>query len=298
MRIDLSKLFTCGMMLCLRLYDDVDNAFGDGDGLDDLHPVEVGMLLGLDISQIVAMVAQAMHDDGTLVLKSLDPLQAIPVGPYPNEIERRFAEIFDDTGEMDVGRLNAFLEWAVSEMQDKTWDCDLPATRAYYLGLLYDNPEEVDPTKLHYKFVEGQTIAQNSPAIAHAHYWRYCSDYYMGAGRRECDLDGVRESLGESIAEFSAVGEVRDSLEKACYSACHDACHDACYSAPAYVVRPEPVRCEPVRREPPVRRDIAERVRATSSQAKASSCHTRSHDACHSACHDACHSACVSGRAR
>ena len=28
-------------MLCLRLYDDVDNAFGDGDGLDDLHPVEV-----------------------------------------------------------------------------------------------------------------------------------------------------------------------------------------------------------------------------------------------------------------
>ena len=245
----------------------------------NLHPVEIGLLLGMEIPQIIGILVQAMADDGKLVVQSLEPIRAMPAADatFDDDIESNFAGIFDETGNIEPSQLNAFLEAVVTRLQEKTWDCDLDATRKYYLDLLYENPDETDPTKLRYKYIEDRVIETPDAATPsdgtdrdeyvrrRRSYWRHYNGYYTHSYHFN---HGLPKSYSVSYAAFLQSAACfhgcfqQPNLENVCHSACHSACHDACHDA-----------CH-------------------------SACHSACHHVCHSACHHACHSACVSGRSR
>ena len=242
-------------------------AFGvQGKVAQNLHPVEVGLLLGMEISQIIGILVQALGDQQKLVVRSLEPICAYPAAGshFDDDIEREFVEIFDETGNIVTEKLNAFLEGVISRLQEKSWDCDMEATRRYYMGLMYDNPTESNREHLQYKYVDDRYIS--SPTRPddcddyywqHRYYWRHYNGYYTNRYHYHHGLPstyqmGYTEFLRSTSCFHGCF--TQPNLENVCHSACHSACHDACHDA----------------------------------------CHS----ACHSACHDACHSACVSGGSR
>lgn len=229
-----------------------------------LHPIEVGLLLGLSLEQIIGMFVQAIADQGKVVIKSLEPITIIPDSDERelNDIERRFMACFDDIGVLDNAKLQEFIERVIVNFKDRTWDCDIDATRQYYLEMMYENPKETDPTKMKFKSIDDKVVSlqQNADAQYYAsyhYYWIHCNRYYTNEYRYH---HGLSETFNRPLDDYVASQAcfsgcfTQPNLDNVCHSACHNACHDAC--------------------------------------------HTACHSACHDACHDACHSACVSGGAR
>lgn len=241
----------------------------------NLHPIEVGLMLGLEIPQIVGIMAQALGDQNKLIVRSLEPIKAYPASDVSLEpIEEKFVEIFDELGDVNETKLQDFIEGVITGIQEKTWDCDLNATRNYYMNLMYKNPEEEEKDKLEFKLIEDKYFTD--PDVSkpnncdddfwhNRYYWRHYNGYYTHRYRYNLGLSqnmnmGYQQFLQSSVCFNGCF--TQPNLENVCHSACHSACHDACHSA-----------CH-------------------------DACHSACHSACHHACHSACHSACVSGGAR
>ncbi len=238
-----------------------------GKILKDLHPIEVGLLLGLEIQQIVGIMVQALGDQNKLIVRSLEPIKAYPASDVSLEpIEQDFVGIFDELGNIDNTKLQDFLEKVIAGFQEKSWDCDMDATRQYYRAVMYDNPDEPEVDKLQFKVVEERDYTNiNAPCPSgyddyywrNRYYWRHYNGYYTNRYHYQHGLP-AQYSVGYAAFMQSSTCFhgcfTQPNLENVCHSACHSACHDACHSA----------------------------------------CHS----ACHHACHSACHSACVSGGAR
>lgn len=229
-----------------------------------LHPIEVGLLLGLSLEQIVGMFVQAIADQGKVVIKSLEPITIIPDSDEHelDDIERRFLTCFDDIGVLDNAKLQEFIEHVITNFKDRTWDCDIDATRQYYLEMMYENPQETDPTKMKFKSIDDKVVSLQKGDEAryyasYHYYWIHCNRYYTNEYHYH---HGLSETFARPLNDYVASQAcfsgcfTQPNLDNVCHSACHNACHDACHSA----------------------------------------CHS----ACHDACHSACHSACVSGGAR
>lgn len=242
--------------------------FGKKDKvLKNLHPIEVGLLLGLEIQQIIGIMVQSLGDQKKLIIRSLEPIKAYPASDVSLEpIEQKFVEIFDELGNIDETKLQDFLEGVIAGIQEKSWDCDLDATRKYYMALMYYNPDEPEVDKLQFKVIEDRDYTNlYAPCPAgfddyywrNRYYWRHYNGYYTHNYHYNHGLP-AQYSVGyaafmQSTTCFHGCF-TQPNLENVCHSACHSACHDACHSA----------------------------------------CHS----ACHHACHSACHSACVSGGSR
>ncbi len=241
----------------------------------NLHPIEVGLMLGLEIQQIVGIMVQALGDQNKLIVRSLEPIKAYPASDVSLEpIEEKFVEIFDELGDVNETKLQDFIEGVITGIQEKTWDCDLNATRNYYMNLMYKNPEEEEKDKLEFKLIEDKYFTD--PTISkpdqcdedfwhNRYYWRHYNGYYTRRYHHNLGLSqnmnmGYQQFLQSSVCFNGCF--TQPNLENVCHSACHSACHDACHSA-----------CH-------------------------DACHSACHSACHHACHSACHSACVSGGAR
>ncbi len=233
----------------------------------NLHPFEVGLLIGLSVEDCIGMIAQALADQDKLVIRSLEPLTVIPNCDEDDlpDIEKNFLKIFNEIGVADEDKLRDFVECVIGHFKDRTWDCDIDATRRYYRELMFENPDESDPTKMKLRVFKDKNVSagasddDNSDYLYYASYtcyWMHCRGYYTHEySYRHGFSDEYRQSYADYVKSDACFAGCFDQpdLGNVCRSACHNACHDACHDA----------------------------------------CHS----ACHDACHSACHSACVSGGA-
>ena len=151
-----------------------------------LHPIEVGLLLGLSIDQIIGMFVQALADQDKLIIKSLEPITIIPKQDVDSlsDIEQKFLACFDDIGVIDNAKLQDFIEHVITDFKDRTWDCDIDATRRYYMEMMYENPDETDPTKMKFKAFDDKVISTRFSDddyryyCAYQCYWLHCNRYY------------------------------------------------------------------------------------------------------------------------
>ncbi|MBQ8036081.1 MAG: hypothetical protein IJ268_03725, partial [Proteobacteria bacterium] len=213
-------------------------SFGQkGKVAKDLHPIEVGLLLGLELSQIIGIMTQALGDQNKLIVRSLEPITAfIQPDAALEPIEHDFVEIFNEIGNIDEQKLQEFIEKVIAGLQEKTWDCDLEATRKYYLAVMYHNPDEPQKDKLEFKVVEDKYYADPYAARPsdlyddyywrNRYYWRHYNGYYRDQYHYNHGLSnrfagGYTEFL-RSSACFHGCFE-QPNLESVCHSACHSA---------------------------------------------------------------------------
>ena len=203
----------------------------------DLHPIEVGLLLGLEIPQIVGIMVQALGDQKKLIVRSLEPITAFREPDAMLEpIEHDFVEIFDAIGHVDSNKLQEFLEKVIAGLQEKTWDCDLEATRKYYMAVMYNNPDEPQKDKLLFKALEDKDYTDlyaPRPSMyddyywRNRYYWRHYHGYYTDRYHYDHGLphrfDGGYTDFIRSSSCFHGCFE-QPNLDNVCHSACHSAC--------------------------------------------------------------------------
>ncbi|MBQ1924880.1 MAG: hypothetical protein II180_02020, partial [Proteobacteria bacterium] len=236
----------------------------------NLHPIEVGLLLGLQLSQVANIIVDAMVDEEKARIICTAPLtiEAVP-GAVLTQLESDFMDtlMFDGTFAQD--KLTKFLENVIAQLQEKIWDCDVEAMKAYYLEVYFDGvaPEaasssvvnEVRENAYEKRRISdrdfGNSRGWSDDEWRYRRYWYHMDAHYRHRATHvyvfPASLNTTYSGFMDSSACFHGCFEQPNIDINVCHSACHSACHDACHSA----------------------------------------CHS----ACHHACHSACHSACVSG---
>ncbi|MCK7486171.1 MAG: hypothetical protein MZU97_11955 [Bacillus subtilis] len=106
-----------------------------GKVAEDLHPVEAALLLELPLASVAAIMLEGLETPGP----RRGPGPTIPSGSAScsarkaeSEYEELFLAAFDAEGHVLSGLLADFFEDAIKRLQEKIWDCDLEATRAFY----------------------------------------------------------------------------------------------------------------------------------------------------------------------
>ncbi len=236
----------------------------DGTVAEDLDPIEVALFVGTPYKTILSAILSKLVAQGYLEEVSQDPLKVrrIDHNKSLDELSNYERLMYDasEDGEFSGKEIELILQKLVDNVQKKTWDCDIKATRKYYEDKFsetlkeqnsnHENKDGVYKDRYKDRYEEG-----------HLNYWPYWYFYYSGItdDQYSNSYNRYEESM-PAAPDNKTFGSILDSESDkfACHSACHDACHSACHDA----------------------------------------CHSACHSACHDACHSACHSACVSGGAR
>ncbi len=223
-----------------------------GKIVPDLHPVESALLLEKPLDRIVAIMLEGLQRNGVLRVESEKPLRihVIAADRAEHEYEKLFLAAFDAKGEVVSARLSSFFETALAKLQEKIWDCDVEATKAYYRERLEPGAgaaAEEDRGRPEGSF----WLAMRELLWNQAMY----SDMALPDEFHRGYLDFMASSSCFRSCFTAQVGDADGACHSACHDACHSACHDACHSA-----------CH---------------------DACHSACHDACHSACHSACHDA-----------
>lgn len=224
----------------------------DGTVASDLDEIEVALFLGTPYKTILSAILSKLITLGYLEEVSPDPLRVRRVAldkPLTdlNDYERLMYDASAD-GEFSAKEIEEILQKLVDNVQKKTWDCDVNATRKYYedkMAETYKQQKEDPKNETKNMYSEGQ----------YASYWPYwyfflyntTDDIYRNDfNRYEASMPANPDNITFNSIMDSKKGQF--ACHSACHDACHSACHDACHSA----------------------------------------CHSACHDACHSACHSAC----------
>ena len=105
----------------------------------DLTPLEAAFYLEIPFKQIVSAMIQSLAAEGYLKIiyatpvlhaKVLKPPDRSQLDPY----ECQLLESFQDDGELSQPELEALMDLAVANIQQKAWDCDIKATQEHYRG--------------------------------------------------------------------------------------------------------------------------------------------------------------------
>jgi hypothetical protein len=224
----------------------------DGTVASDLDEIEVALFLGTPYKTILSAILSKLIALGYLEEVSPDPLRVRRIAldkPLTdlNEYERLMYDASAD-GEFSAKEIEEILQKLVDNVQKKTWDCDVNATRKYYEDKMtetYKQQTEDPKNEAKKRYSEGQ----------YASYWPYWyfflynttdDSYRNDFSRYEASMPANPDNITFNSIMSSKKGQF--ACHSACHDACHSACHDACHSA----------------------------------------CHSACHDACHSACHSAC----------
>jgi len=195
----------------------------------DLTPIEAGVLLEMPVGELLSLIVANMERKGLLEIKAMEPLRVErrPRAVASNDpYETVLLDSIKPDGTLDQSVVNETVKTIASGMEQKLWDADLAATKAYYKKTL-DN------------YRPGKADTDN--------------DYYWGGYRRHYNgyinpiysrVEGVNKDLGAKVPELASSFENfrttqacyegafnRSVCHDACHSACHDACHSACHSA-------------------------------------------------------------------
>jgi hypothetical protein len=101
-----------------------------GKVAEDLHPVEVALLFELPLPRVVAVMIKILEDEGVVRLAQEAPLRLeVLKAESADEYGYTFLGAFDTEGWVLSGRMADFFETALKKLQEKTWDCDIEATR-------------------------------------------------------------------------------------------------------------------------------------------------------------------------
>jgi len=195
----------------------------------DLHPVEVALLFELPLARVAAIMVDALERDGTVRLVQEAPLRLEVLAAVSDDAYGDlFLRAFDSEGWVLSGLLADFFEDALQKLQEKSWDCDLEATKAHYRQLV--EAAEAAPA--------GSTPDAASRRDSAAGYWY--SYRYLNAHPSRYEKVGLPKEFTGTYAAFMASSSCFSGCftpagaagtASACYSACHNACHSACHSA-------------------------------------------------------------------
>ncbi len=186
-----------------------------------LTPIEAGILLEMPVGELVSLMVANMERKGLIKIKAVEPLcveRRVEVTASNDPYETVLLNSVKPDGTLDQAVVSETIKTIAAGLEQKLWDCDLAATKAYY-------KKNLD------KYLPGKADTDR--------------DYYWGGYRRRFNgyinpvyarVESVNKDLGKKISELSAPFEkFRDT--QACYegafskTVCHDACHDACHSA-------------------------------------------------------------------
>ncbi|MCX7029660.1 MAG: radical SAM protein [Spirochaetes bacterium] len=108
----------------------------------DLHPVEAALLLEMPLNRVVALMLEGLKRQNIIEVVQEDPLQikVLTASKAEHEYEELFLQAFDTEGKVLSGLLSDFFEKVLQKLQEKVWDCDLEATKAYYQAKLESLP--------------------------------------------------------------------------------------------------------------------------------------------------------------
>ena len=139
----------------------------------DLHPVEVALLLEMPLHRVVALMLEGLKRQGIIEVVKEDPLQIkiLTASKAENEYEELFLQAFDTEGMVLSGLLSDFFEKVLAKLQEKVWDCDLEATKAYYRKKLEQKEETEEDRRdpnYWYWFVVALRVLQPARVPAHA----------------------------------------------------------------------------------------------------------------------------------
>jgi len=114
--------------------------------VENLHPIEAALLLYLPLPRIVAIMLEGLTRQGIIELVAENPLQIkiISANLAKHEYEEFFLQAFDTQVRVLSGVLSDFFEKVLARLQEKVWDCDAEATKAYYRKKL---EQEQDDTR-------------------------------------------------------------------------------------------------------------------------------------------------------
>ncbi|MCE5255359.1 MAG: DUF2207 domain-containing protein, partial [Spirochaetaceae bacterium] len=109
-----------------------------GKVAENLHPAEVAVLLELPLVRIVAIMLEGLKAQGIIEVAQEEPLQIkiLTREKAKDDYEEQFLACFDSEGHVLSGLLEDFFETMIRSLQEKIWDCDIEATKAYYRGKL------------------------------------------------------------------------------------------------------------------------------------------------------------------
>ncbi|PKL07428.1 MAG: hypothetical protein CVV51_14170, partial [Spirochaetae bacterium HGW-Spirochaetae-7] len=193
---------------------------------ENLHPVEAALLLELALPRIAAIMVDGLEAQGLVAVDREDPLKLRFLSAHTanDEIEESFLASFDAEGNVLPGLLADFFEGAIKRLQEKIWDCDLEATKAFYRRKILEaqaTAEEVD----------GWDETRRRGYYRSNAAWMYWRSYAI-VGSRTDRLAAIRlpEGMSAGYADF-----MRSAV---CYSGCFtpassgtvDACYSACHN--------------------------------------------------------------------
>ncbi len=112
----------------------------------DLHPVEAALLLEMPLGRAVALMLEGLKRQNIIEVVEEDPLQIkiLTAAKAEHEYEELFLQAFDTEGKVLSGLLSDFFEKVLAKLQEKVWDCDLEATKAYYRAKLEKKDETTE----------------------------------------------------------------------------------------------------------------------------------------------------------
>ncbi|HEY9054714.1 MAG TPA: hypothetical protein VIO60_07840, partial [Rectinemataceae bacterium] len=126
-----------------------------GKVVEDLHPFQVALLLELPLPRAIGLMLEGLESAGLVDVESQDPLRIriLDARRSGEEMEEAFLACFDAEGRVLSGLLMDFVESAMKTLQERLWDCDIEATKAFYRAKLAEAEaleagERVDEARL------------------------------------------------------------------------------------------------------------------------------------------------------
>ncbi|HPQ40898.1 MAG TPA: DUF2207 domain-containing protein, partial [bacterium] len=201
----------------------------DGKIARELDPIEAAVFIGVPYKQIFSTILAQLIAREMLKLETKDPLVVSVPETLPTPLanlgayERLMFQAARDDGRFSESELTDLMQTIVDNTQQKTWDCDIEATRKYW------------HEQIALAFMDEEGSGDRSGA-RHPHDpvngWWYYYHYHYGYHTR-FDRYAYDQSFDRSLPvnpdnitfqEFAA-GSPAAGLE-ACHAACHNACHN------------------------------------------------------------------------
>ena len=155
-----------------------------GKIVEDLHPVEVALLLEMPLPRVVGIMLEGLKRQGIIEVLSEDPLQIriLTAHKAEHEYEELFLQSFDTKGLVLSGLLADFFEKVLAKLQEKIWDCDIDATRDFYRRKLEHKEETPEDRAAPYYWYWSsyRWMYWNAAVYSHVHLPHDFTNGYQG----------------------------------------------------------------------------------------------------------------------
>ncbi|HBE88178.1 MAG TPA: hypothetical protein DDW67_03450, partial [Elusimicrobia bacterium] len=177
----------------------------------DLSPIEAGVILGLPLTELGGLILGNMERKGLLKITGTDPLRVSkPPHIYASNdpYETLLLGGIKPDGSVDEAALKEMVKSIAAGMEQKIWDADLEATKAYYRK-------------------KAETAAPAGAETDHGYYWGgYRRRFLRLDDRRYENTASVGEGLKGSLGDAASLDFETFRTSRSCYEGAfaRDAC--------------------------------------------------------------------------